>query len=146
MVLGITLILDESVKSPQFLWRLASTFVDMSVYFQILCVRKLTHMPCSVQYLLDNLGKNGAGRAGYVLRPLKQRPRAPVGCRKLGVSDASPGNPARADDEPLGRGANKIERVTGHQSESVGAVTLQHFSLLGHDHRGRVHAIVIGSA
>ena len=139
------IILDGSVESPQFLWRLASTFVGVSVYFQILCLRKHTHKLYSVQYWIIS-ERTALACAGYVLRSLKQRPRAPAGGRKRGVSDASSGNPARADDEPLGRGAHKIERVTGHQSESVGAVILQHFSLLGLDHLGRVHAIVIGAA
>ena len=118
--------------------------MGVSVYFQILCVRKLTHKLFSVQYWVIS-ERMALGCAGYVLRSLKQRPRAPAGCRKRGVSDASSGNPARADDEPLGRRAHKIERVTGHQSESVGGI-LQHFSLLGLDYLGRVHAIVIGSA
>src|SRR5262245_3989815 len=116
-----------------------------------LVTAKTSPEPCaynplhSVQYWIIS-ERTALACAGYVLRSLKQRPRAPAGCRKRGVSDASSGNPARADDEPLGRRAHKIKRVTGHQSESVGAVILQHFSLLGLDHLGRVHAIVIGSA
>jgi hypothetical protein len=106
---------------------------------------KLTHKLYSVQYwIISEI--TALGCASYVLRSLKQRPRAPAGCRKRGVSDASSGNPARADDEPLGRRAHKIERVTGHQSESVVSIILQRFSLLGLDHLSRVHAIVIGSA
>ncbi len=79
---------------------------------------------------------------GCVLRSLQLRPRAP----KRGVSGPSFGNSARADDEPLGRGAYKIEGVTGHQSENVVVATIQHFSLFGLDHFGRVHAITKGSA
>ncbi len=58
-----------------------------------------------------------------------------------GCSLPSSRNPVGADDESLGGGAHKIEWVTGHQGEEVVRRSVQHFSVLGRDHLGRVHAI-----
>ena len=51
----------------------------------------------------------------------------------------------RTDDKSLVGGADKIERVTGHQGKDVVNGIVQHLSVLGLDHLGRVHAIAVGS-
>ena len=62
-----------------------------------------------------------------------------------GPTLASSRNPVRADDKSFGSGADKIERVTGYQGEDVVNGIVQHRSVLGLDHLGRVHAIAVGS-
>ena len=51
----------------------------------------------------------------------------------------------RADDKSLRRGAHKVKRVTGHQSQDCVIGIVEHSHVFGLDNLSRVHAIAVGS-